>query len=180
MEHNIPNREDLESVSIQDLAVTIFNDAPKPSNSQQILIQQVIEDGVTPVIDIFEVFLTILVEGIMIVYREPSWDLIKTFNEDHILNLRPWTHSLGFNVKVQKICYEDKYLYDEYYCKTILRCDPEWNVYFRMKNIQPLYTFIFGANSPYKKGQVIDNLQSLYAIFICGAYVYKISFEYHR
>lgn len=174
-----PNRDELPETSLHDLATIIFTSPANPPNSQQVLIQQVIEYETNQIIDVFEIFLTLLVEGLMIIHQNPTWNTVKLFNEEVLLNLNPWLKSLGFVVHVQTLDRKnDRDQYNNYYCKVLLNCDPEWSMYFKMKNIVLPYTFIFGANSPYITHTPI-NLTTLFAIFICDDNVYKITFSYH-
>jgi hypothetical protein len=179
-EYQVPDNQNINPISLEDLSLQIFSHDPQPPNSQQILIQQVIEDPSNTIVDIFEIFMTLLVEGMLIVYQHPSWDQVKNFQEDHILNLKPWLQSLGFTIHVSSYDRKlDLNLYKQYYCKIVLNCDPEWKTYFTIKHIQKEYHFVFGNESPYMKKTVM-NLDTLYTIFICGNNVYKINFAYHR
>jgi len=178
METLVPKMDDIPETSIPELARIIFSSAPNPPKSQQVLIQQVIENSVNPVIDIFEIFLTILMEGIMVLFN-PSWENMDKFNEDSLLNLKPWLWSLGFNIKVQKLSkINDQDMFKNYYCKTILKCDPTWKTYFNIKHIDTPYTFLLGSESPYIKKTKLD-LDTLFAIFIYNDDVYKICFSYY-
>lgn len=178
MESLVPKLEELPETSISELAKIIFSTPPKPPKSQQILIQQAIENSSYQVLDIFEIFLTILMEGI-IVLLNTSWKNMEQFNEDTLLGLKPWLWSLGFTVHVQKLNrISDQHLFNNYYCKTLLRCDPSWASYFDIKHIDAPYTFLLGNNSPYIKKTEL-NLTTLFAIFIYNDDVYKIHFNYY-
>lgn len=161
-------------MSIENLAIQIFNQPPQSPKSQQIIIHQVIEDTNTSMIDIFEVFITILMEGMMIVYLHPTWEQVKLLQIEHLLNLQPWLRSLGFKLIATQ--HDNISDVSNYYCKVILQCDPDWNTYFKIKNINKEYYFMLGNRSPYIK-QTSINLKTLYGIFICDGKIYKISFD---
>ena len=57
-------------------------------------------------------------EGLMIIYQHPTWETVKKFDVNTLLNLRPWLSSLGFTINVQRLNRQnDKPLFNEYYCK---------------------------------------------------------------
>ena len=174
--HIIDNKSD--RMSCVDIATAIFNTEPKNKKELSILFDM--DDNNCPTkLDLFEIFLSILVEGMIIKYSPITMDKMKTITEESILYLQPWMESIGFHVKVERI--EDKEMISENYCKIIFQCDPEWTNYFEIIKYDYPYRFIFGDKSPYMKGKQCT-FENMYAIFpikdISGKKIfYKISCE---
>lgn len=159
-----------------EVAEIIFNDEPNPAKSYQLFCYS---DTTTKTenVDIFEIFLTILMEGLFIKYSPITSETLKTFTPDIILILQPWFHSLGFNVSIDTVNKSEIALFDQYYCKITLRCDPSWSTYYEIhENIEKDYHFIFGGNSPFFKDEHC-NLENLFALFITHDKAHKISFN---
>lgn len=158
-----------------EIANLIFNDQPAEPKKFQLYCEM--EDGDrTTKIDIFEIFMTIMMEGLFI-KNNVTCETLKMFNEETILSLQPYLNSLGYQVDVDVINKDDVELYSKFYCRIIMKCDPSWETYFDMhKELMKNYGFIFGANSPKIKGENC-NLDNLFAIFSHKNLVYKISFR---
>ena len=167
-----PNKKTL----LTDIAKIVFSNPPNNEKSYQLICESETSEQLE-VLDIFEIFLNILVEGIFI-KNTINTDTIKHFNIDVILSLRPWLRSLGFDVDVLELPIQKTDMYRDYYCKVILRADPSWEQYFDMhENLNgKTYNFIFGGDSPYIRKQSCS-LENLFAIFVFGSNVYKITFK---
>lgn len=159
-----------------DVAEIVFKNLPREPKIYQLCCESETENTNVP-LDIFEIFLTIMMEGIYIKNNITS-ETLKLFNETTITELRPWLYSLGYNVNVDVISNKDISAYEQYYCKVILREDPSWNQYFELHSneITRNYHFIFGGKSPYMQGEKCT-LNNLFAIFTLNSMVYKISFN---
>jgi hypothetical protein len=158
-----------------DIAEIIFTNPPSDKKNYQLYCESDIGDTINS-IDLFEIFLTITMEGIFLKNTVDS-NSIKLFNDTTITTLQPWLESLGFQVNVTSYDRLDTEPYDKYYCKIILRCDPAWSQYFELHDdITCDYHFIFGGNSPYIRGKTCT-LDNLFAIFTNGCNVYKINFK---
>lgn len=160
-----------------DVAKIVFSNAPEAPKSCQLYCESDTNEKLTPV-DIFEIFLTILVEGMFIKFNPITKDTLKSFDENVILKLSPWLQSLGFDTTVDVLQKENVSDYDKHYCKIILRSDPSWEQYFEThENIVKDYHFIFGGDSPYIHNQKCG-LDNMFAIIILNKKVYKIAFKY--
>ena len=161
-----------------EVAEIVFNNFPEEPRSYQLYCESDTGTTIAP-LDLFEIFLTIMTEGIFIKNQPISRNTLKLFDEKTITSLRPWLHSLGYNVNVENIPKQETDRYDTYYCKIILREDPAWSQYFELheNDITNDYHYIFGGNSPYiKQGKC--TLDSLFAILTLNNMVYKISFNF--
>jgi len=160
-----------------DIAQIVFKSEPQPQKTYQMFCESDEGTSIAP-LDLFEIFLTILLEGVFIRYHPITADTIKNFNEELLSDLRPWLHSLGFNVNIDTFPKNKVERYENYYCKVILRSDPSWVPYFDMhpNDITKDYHFIFGGNSPYINSSTCD-LKNLYAVFVINQTVHKISFN---
>lgn len=157
-----------------DIASIVFSEQPATPKSYQLYCESDTEQPMDTV-DIFEIFLTILMEGIFIKHQVTS-DTLNMFDENAIICLRPWLLSLGYDVAVDKCGFDQVDVYDQYYCKIILRDDPSWVQYFEMHDkITKRYHFIFGGNSPHMRREKCT-LSNMYAIIVSNN-VYKISFR---
>jgi hypothetical protein len=162
-----------------DVAEIVFNNPPGEPSSYQLYCETDTGSKVAP-LDLFEIFLTIMMEGMFIINKIITPDTLKLFDENTIILLRPWLHSLGYNVNIEAIPKQDTCRYDTYYCKVILRADPSWNQYFELheNELTRDYHCIFGGNSPYiKQGEC--SFDNLFAIFTLNNMVYKISFNFN-
>ncbi len=170
MEQDIPERFPYQVAEI------IFKEPAEEPKKFSFYCESETEQKIT-LLDVFEIYLTIMMEGIFIKYPITA-ETLKTFDENVILNLQPWFHSLGYNVNVQKIPKKNLSEYKEYYCKIILRCDPGWSPYFEIihPEITENYHFNAGPDSPLKR-QIECRLDNLFAIFVYRDMVYKISFN---
>jgi hypothetical protein len=123
--------------------------------------------------------MTILVEGIFIKYSPITYEKYKTFDESVINNLRPYLRSVGFDAIIEKYPRYDETMkkkFKKYYCQVIMKCDPEWELLFDIKDIQEEYHYVLGGSSSFQKGKNCD-LVNTYAIMSVGDTVYKISFK---
>ena len=183
-------RKEIEIDPIKMAELVFADDPVEPKSYAWFSVDE--KDDSTSNLELFEIFLTIMTEGILIKTPNITKETLKLFNENNILMLRPWLHSLGYDVDVSTCKKQEKELYDDYYCKVILRCDPEWNTYFEMHSeITKDYHFILGGNSQYVKHKIVDkrttkhlkelnnvcHLNNLFAVFIANKIVYKLRFK---
>ena len=49
-----------------------------------------------------------------------SVDYSEKLVKNHFERLGPWFESVGFTINTCVLNYEDKYLYDDYYCKIVI------------------------------------------------------------
>jgi hypothetical protein len=158
-----------------EIAEIIFREPPSEPNNFQLYCEME-NDDVTTQLDIFEIFMTIVMEG-MFIKNNISRETLDFFNEQTILDLQPYFHSLGYHTNVEVIPIKNTEAYETFYCRIALRCDPSWEAYFDMHpEITQNYRFIFGGNSPKIQGEKCT-FNNLFAIFSHKNLVYKISFN---
>lgn len=159
---------------LEEIAKNIFSCPPEEPKKFQLYV----EGEVTPanVVDIFEVFVTILMEGIDVVTEGIDYEKVKTFNFGFLDWLNCWTKSLGFATIVEQVPKHHVENYANYYCSIVLACMPQWKQYFDMKHITKKYHFILNGNNPFVEEHKIQ-LNELFAIFTIGEDVFKISFK---
>jgi len=162
-----------------DIANIVFNEEPPAEKSVQLYCHTDNNDKVTS-LEIFEIFLTILTEGIFIKYKPVTEETFKMFSEETLTNLQPWLRGLGFDVIVKAFpstCdIQEQKEFKNYYCKVIMKCDSSWTQYFEIHNVEKDYHFILGSNSPYIKGKNCT-LDNLFCVFVINDMTYKISFK---
>lgn len=125
---------------------------------------------------IYEVLVTILLEGMDIFMNGIVNMDANNLEPDYITALNPWFHSIGFNLKVDVVDRTDKELYEDYYCRIILR-NYGYGPIFDDKQLTKDYHFL--GNYKYKTGCMIDNIKDIYSIFVKKDKVFKISFDYY-
>lgn len=164
----------------EDIAKIVFSDQPAEPKSYQLYCQTDEDNKVIDALDLFEIFMTIMIEGIFVrCDGNVSREILNTINDNTISSLNPWLHSLGFNVNVSIIPKENVSEYENYYCKVVFRNDPEWTGWFDIHsdNIKKDYHYILGQSSPYISGDKCT-LNNMYAIHKWKSTIYKISFNY--
>lgn len=151
---------ELEDFSPERVAHVIFSTDPKPPCSNQMLAFQ---DG-ADIIYLFEILITIFMEGFDM-FTNGFIDLdMNKFSTEHIYALDPWFKSLGFKINVDTCCKNDKELYQDYYCKIIIKLKL-YETLFIMKNINKMYHFFI--NGTYlEQNKQKNKLSELKAIFI--------------
>lgn len=165
-----------ESFIPQQVAEIIFRNEPEEPKKYSLLCENEEHEEIEPV-ELFEIFLTILMEGVMIKNDPITFDKVKEFTPEVILNLNPWLKSLGFYANVQILTKANVEEYNKFYSKIVMKCDPSWKNFFTIhKNITKDYHFIISQLCPYVNDQYCD-LTNLYAVFIIKDTVYKITFS---
>jgi hypothetical protein len=163
----------LEDFTPEMIAHTIFlTDASDPLSYQILTIK---ED--TDLIYVFEILLTILLEGLEIVTRGLKNIDLSGFNDMNIRFLKPWFESIGFDIRISIDDISDKELYQEYYCKIMINNGLQ-KTFFEMKGLDKPYHFLL--NGTYlEKNKQKRNLNEVFAIFLNGDKAYSISFNFH-
>ena len=170
-EQSSNNEEDLINYSPEDIALALFSQDPKDPCSHQILAYQ---EG-TDLTYIFEILITILMEGLdYLAGNLNDVDLTK-FDEEYITMLEPWLEMIVFKINV--FVYDTDY-YGKYYCKVILNTE-ENKQEFLSKKINKNYHFLLnGIYLDDNKNQT--ELNKLYCLFSINDLVYRISFDFYH
>lgn len=165
--------EKLQNHTPEEIAEKLFTNEPKKPFTYQIVAEG--ENADFPYI--FEILITILMEGLEILTGDLSVSNLDNFSKDHLICLLPWFKSLGFVLKVDEYTEEEKTDYDSYYCRIIIRYKDNIPL-FQIKPTNKNYHFFINANS-YEENNNKQNLKELYAILNLNQTVYKISFDFH-
>lgn len=168
----------LDGLSPKQIAEKIFTSSPASENS----IQLIHDNDETDIIDIFEILITIFMEGIMTVYHNLD-EAVININDvslDHLYALSPWFKGFGFKLFVNEYDLknnDESYInnYNDQYCKIVVRNSPE-NSFFVFNNIPDHYKFYI--NSKYAQDTDKENLKDIYSVFKINSKVYKIYFDF--
>ena len=156
--------------SPESIARLIFSSTAKEKCSCQLF-----SDNDINCIDLFEILLTIFMEGLEHFCTDLSKFNINDLTLDNLNYLNPWFESIGFTIKTYEYSINDKESYDEHYCKILIR-DKLYNVFFVMKSLNKNYHFLLnGDKLAYNKTK--NNICDLYSIFVNNNIVFKIKFE---
>jgi hypothetical protein len=159
-----------------EIANIVFSSPPAESKVYQLYC----DDDDANVLDIFEIFMTIMMEGILIRCGGTiTRDIFYAFDENTLNSLQPWLQSMGYKIHVDAIPYSNVKDYEQFYCQIALKEDPKWKLFFEMneKRIDKNYHFIFGDKSPYSRNEELT-LQNLFAIITKRDSVFKVSFSF--
>ena len=166
----------LEDFTPEAIAEALFNQEPKDALTCRIVTESEGMDATY----IFELLITILLEGMEIIIGDLSKADLSNLTDMHISGLNPWFHSLGFFITVDtfdKNEEDDEEEYDEYYCKVMIKSKLN-EVIFEHKNIDKNYHFLI--NGQYlKENKSKTNVKDLYGIFINNDTVFKINFQFY-
>ena len=169
--YNTPELNELEGMSPKQIAEQIFNASVKEPCSHQLLAYE--EGGDTTFI--FEILITILMEGINIFSGGLDSADLNNFSVEHITVLNPYFESFGFKINTTMHYIRDSSEYEEYYCKVVLRKLNKG--FFIMKGIdEPYHFFINGTFL--EKNRKKKRIDELYAVFINKDTVYRIAFDF--
>lgn len=127
---------------------------------------------------IFEILVTIMMEGLE--YFTQGLDNIDLddFGEKHILFLKPWFQSIGFNIFIEKFDRNEYENFSNYYCRILINNRKEELGYvFNQQSINETYHFTL--NRYYDK-VMVDDISQIYTVFAYKQSVYKISFPICR
>lgn len=168
-----PN-ENINDFSPEMIAQAIFTKDPKNPCSHQIL---ALQEG-TDLTYIFEILVTILLEGLNILTGDLKEADLSNFSVSFISSLNPWFNSLGFNINVRIENETEKELYQEYYCRTVINNELNETL-FIIKNIQDK-SYHFLLNGQYlDQNKAKTNLKDIFGIFNVNDDVYCITFDHY-
>lgn len=160
----------MEDFSPEGIAQFLFNQEPKSTGSCEIITEN---DG-ADLSYVFEILLTILLEGLEILSNGLDHVDLAEITPEHILGLNPWFYSLGFKIRIIEKEYKDQEDFQDYYCKVLTK---HFNaVWFQIKGIEKSYTFNLNGNF-LELNKERKNLKELFAVFKNGSKAYLISFD---
>ena len=133
-------------------------------------IQPILSEG--DYLYIFEILITIYMEGIMILYNNLEDLNLDNLGAEHLIALKPWFEAIGFN-----LCVDITESSTEHYMDIKLR--NEYGLFFDMKGITKNYHFFANPNKM-PRGFECNKLEDIYAVFRRGSNkYYRISFKYN-
>lgn len=163
--------DEFVGISPEELAQIIFNAEPKPIQSIGLLTEQ----SNSNLQDLFEMLITILLEGLETVAGNLSTADLSKLTTEHLESLNPWIQSLGFNLHVAQYNFQtDLEHYKDYYCKILVR-DKLYANYFNFKNIEKNYHFQLNGVVLEKVGE-LSNIEEFHTALILDNTVFKIWF----
>jgi len=158
------NLDELDDMTPENIAEVIFSEQPAEKCSLEI-----IAPGLE-MRDIFEVLITILLEGFVILNQGLDDIDIEKVTDDHIRAMNPWFESFGYTIDIQSIIGENP---QKHYCRCVLR--NTYNIHlFKMNKITKDYHFFINSEITNKEFKSLDEM---YATFDTGAVVYRIGFK---
>jgi hypothetical protein len=187
------NYENARMTTPEDLARQLFNEQPGEPCSKQILPYTKTYDEDDKLTFIFEILITIYLEGFMNIMEilketnkeefknikdnEKDYQIYKNITLDDLNFPQPWFNSFGFKIIITEYDRNNRKEYKRNvkpfsYCRILLSFDPQDRIQFILKNIQNKYHFILNAS--YKTSK---NLEDIFATLSKGDKFYKISFK---
>lgn len=168
------NPNELEDYTPEAIAHTLFSSDPKPPCSCQIISQE----EATDLTYIFEILMTIFIEGLEILAGDLSKANLDNLTEEHVSALNPWFESLGFNINVNTHPRHLHEAYKGYYCKIMIK-DKQQEALFNFKNIDKNYHFFI--NGDYlEENKLKGNIEDLHAIFIVNDTVFRLNYDFYQ
>lgn len=178
MNHTEVPVQNISSLSPDDIADKIFSDLPQKECTYNLNLSGNTNNMDTPFI--FEILISILLEGMAILHDDFENCDLKQINIDTIKSVSPYMRSLCFDLFVEEFNNKNEYVnhnIDDFYCKIILKCDKEYTTYFIMKDLEKDFTFFF--NPKYGKNYPKDReLKNIYSILRVDDKTYKIYFNF--
>ena len=181
MDYQVINETDVDIDNLsgktpEQIAEALFSHEAKEACSHQILADADLAASTY----IFEILITILVKGIEILSGDLNQADLNKLSEDHILGLNPWFHSIGFSVNVDSLVKnEDLELYEDYYCKILIR-DKLHENFFEHRKYTNNYHFLL--NGPFlNENEAREHVNDLCAVFIKeNNTVFRITFDFYK
>jgi hypothetical protein len=116
----------MESCTPEQIAHTIFTKPPAESCSSLL---NFVDTGLS-VSDLFEVLLTIAMEGIDILSGGIDTVDVSEFTNDTMLALNPWLNSIAVKIHIEERDMDK----NDHYCKIVLK-NGDYSTWFEMKQI---------------------------------------------
>nr|QBK88376.1 MAG: hypothetical protein LCMiAC01_00400 [Mimivirus LCMiAC01] len=164
--------DNLDGLSPENIANKIFNNDPKEPCSCQLIAPG--SDG--DLTYVFEVLLTILMEGFAILSGDITTIPLDSFSENSIMALNPWIQSMGLNLIVSEIDASNKEEYTNYYNRIVLNRDMHEQLFIIMRNNKS-YHFLLNGDA-LEENTAATELHYLFAIFECKDKIFKIKFDF--
>ena len=172
-ESGYPDLTSLQGLTPEEIAEKLFTQGAKNPNTCQFCC----DENEMDIITIFEILITILLEGLNILSGGLDKFDYTQFSEHNILSLNPWFHSIGFKIRAYVYSSKDKDYDNNYYCRVMTKSLATKNIFF-IKNIQKNYHFFING-SAYKENQNKQNIKDITCIFVnpYNNNTYEISFD---
>lgn len=164
--------DNLIDYSPKDIAEELFTREPDDPLTNQMLVEREGTDSTY----IFEILITILLEGLDIFTKGIKDADLSQFSQVYITQLNPWFRSLGFDISVDCSTVEDSF--DGYYCRVVINNSSNSGL-FILNNIEDQsYQFLLNGTC-LEENRAKERLRDVFAIFEANGVVYKISFDFY-
>lgn len=160
--------EDITNLDPENIAQILFTKEPGPEKSIGIFVDD------SDAVYIFEVLITIYMEGMMILFNNLNNVDLNLMSIEHLIALRPWFKCLGFILNIDMFSSDNMDDVSEFFCDTKLK-DNDYKLFFELKGINKNYHFLGNALHPLDSHQDKD-LKDIYTILKRGDSIYKIWF----
>ena len=147
-----------EELSPASVAEKIFSKNPKQCCSVQLL-----SDDCIDTINLFEILITIMMEGLCINNNNLEHIDLKNFNQNYIHHLNPWFNSIGYDIECKAHDSILKPEFDKYYCRIVVKTKL-YKTFFEIKNTEKNFHFLVNGNH-LKDNLVKKNINEIYAVF---------------
>ena len=164
--------DQMEDFSPEKLAGTLFQKEPGVPNSCQLRFTQ---DDDLDASYIFEILVTVLMEGLDIFSGGLDKVDLKDFSSEQVLNLNQWFRSIGYNITVKEYPIADREKYEEYYCKIVTRTSAD-EMLFQIRGINKNYTF--NLNGDFLEANRSKELKNLFGLLKTNDKAYTVSFDF--
>jgi hypothetical protein len=167
---------DLKEMTPETIADLLFSKMPDDPLTKQLLFDIPSDDENSGTF-IYEILLTILLEGIMKFNNNLENTNLDDVQLDHIQALKPWFNSLRFNLKVEELNKneENEEQYKYFYSKIILKKMPSYEMFFNINKLDKNY--IFFLNPLYVREKYpFNNLNDIYSVIFLKDKIFKIKF----
>jgi len=156
----------------ENIAKIIFSNEPCKPLTHQIITC----DDVNDYFSVFEILLTILLEGLENLTGGLDTIDLMQFSTNHLTHLNPWFHSFGFNINVNKENIDELHNNNNYYCKILIKTLGTRPIFIN-RNIQKNFHFLI---NPLYNNSNINQLSDIFGLFINNNDIYKISFDFFK
>lgn len=158
------NLDELDDMSPEKIAEKIFDKEPMAKCSFEIV------GAGYNIRDVFEILLTILMEGFAILNDGLKNVDLENIEKEHITAMTPWFESFGYSIIIGTIVGNNP---EEHYCRTLLKNSYNKHL-FALNKIEKDYHFFVNSK---KYDNNYTSLGDVYSTFDTGKHTFKIYFK---
>ena len=145
--------------SPEQIAKTLFTHAPQPDNTYALIPE---DDTDNDYSYLFEILITILIEGLMRLIEDLDLSLedvnLNDFQAKNFEDMNPWFRSTGFEITVT----ETSQVNNDNYCLIALNHSHSYKGFFYTKSLDKLYHFFI--NHKYIDKHDFENMNDIFAV----------------